>query len=78
MYVCLYISFSFFVVFNVGQYRRKMTNDFQSHEFFRSDNAEAMAMRARCAMDCLQDVCHWLENEGGEVAVSLPFRSQQS
>lgn len=29
-----------------------------------------MALRQRCALDALEDVCEWLENESGEVAVS--------
>uniref|UniRef100_A0A1Y1KBZ9 6-phosphofructo-2-kinase domain-containing protein n=1 Tax=Photinus pyralis TaxID=7054 RepID=A0A1Y1KBZ9_PHOPY len=55
-------------VFNLGEYRRHATTAYQSHEFFRQDNAEAMAIRNRCAVEALEDVCQWLEN-GGEVAV---------
>jgi len=33
------------------------------------DNKEAMAVRAQCALDALEDVCRWLE-AGGEVGVS--------
>lgn len=32
-------------VFNVGEYRRKATNSYSSHDFFRADNAEALAIR---------------------------------
>jgi len=56
-------------VFNLGEYRRHATSAYKSHEFFRPDNKEAMAIRTQCAIDALQDVCTWLEN-GGEVAVS--------
>ncbi|CAG9761166.1 unnamed protein product [Ceutorhynchus assimilis] len=55
-------------VFNLGEYRRHATTAYQSHDFFRPDNTEAMAIRAQCAIEALQDVCQWLEN-GGEVAV---------
>lgn len=44
---------------------------YKNHNFFRSDNEEAMALRQRCALDALEDVCQWLENESGEVAVSV-------
>ncbi|XP_059476569.1 6-phosphofructo-2-kinase/fructose-2,6-bisphosphatase isoform X3 [Neocloeon triangulifer] len=55
-------------VFNLGEYRRHATSAYKSHEFFRPDNKEAMAIRTQCALDALNDVCAWLEN-GGEVAV---------
>ncbi|KAF2884529.1 hypothetical protein ILUMI_21645 [Ignelater luminosus] len=55
-------------VFNLGEYRRHATSAYKSHEFFRPDNAEAMAIRTQCAVEALEDVCQWLEN-GGEVAV---------
>lgn len=55
-------------VFNLGEYRRHKTTAYKNHEFFRPDNEEAMALRAQCAIEALQDVCQWLNN-GGEVAV---------
>ncbi|XP_035206658.1 6-phosphofructo-2-kinase/fructose-2,6-bisphosphatase 1-like isoform X2 [Stegodyphus dumicola] len=55
-------------VFNVGEYRRLATEAYRSHDFFRPDNKEAMAIRNKCALDALEDVCKWLESEG-EVAV---------
>ncbi|XP_054285681.1 6-phosphofructo-2-kinase/fructose-2,6-bisphosphatase-like isoform X5 [Macrosteles quadrilineatus] len=55
-------------VFNLGEYRRHATTAYKSHEFFRQDNEEAMAIRTQCAINALSDVCTWLEN-GGEVAV---------
>ncbi|XP_014258667.1 6-phosphofructo-2-kinase/fructose-2,6-bisphosphatase-like isoform X2 [Cimex lectularius] len=55
-------------VFNLGEYRRIVTDAYKSHEFFKPDNKHAMAIRTQCCMDALEDVCHWLET-GGEVAV---------
>nr|XP_018916301.1 PREDICTED: 6-phosphofructo-2-kinase/fructose-2,6-bisphosphatase isoform X3 [Bemisia tabaci] len=55
-------------VFNLGEYRRHATTAYKSHEFFRQDNREAMAIRTQCAIDALHDVCSWLDR-GGEVAV---------
>ncbi|KAK7075111.1 6-phosphofructo-2-kinase/fructose-2,6-bisphosphatase 2 [Halocaridina rubra] len=55
-------------VFNLGEYRRRVTKNYKNHNFFRSDNDEAMALRQRCAMDALDDVRDFLENDG-EVAV---------
>ncbi|XP_065558084.1 6-phosphofructo-2-kinase/fructose-2,6-bisphosphatase-like isoform X2 [Artemia franciscana] len=55
-------------VFNLGEYRRHTTDAYKTHDFFRQDNEEAMAIRAKCCLDALTDVCNWLE-EGGEVAV---------
>ncbi|GIY05231.1 hypothetical protein CEXT_593771, partial [Caerostris extrusa] len=55
-------------VFNVGEYRRLATEAYRSHDFFRTDNAHAMAIRNKCALDALEDVCNWLTTEG-EVAV---------
>ncbi|XP_074646867.1 6-phosphofructo-2-kinase/fructose-2,6-bisphosphatase-like isoform X2 [Tubulanus polymorphus] len=55
-------------VFNVGEYRRNATKDYQCHNFFRSDNEEAMEIRRKCAEDALQDMCEWLDEEG-EVGV---------
>ncbi|CAG0882605.1 unnamed protein product, partial [Cyprideis torosa] len=56
-------------VFNAGDYRRKATsNAFSNHDFFRADNPDAVEMRRKIAMDCLNDVCKWLQ-DGGEVGV---------
>ncbi|XP_026479117.1 6-phosphofructo-2-kinase/fructose-2,6-bisphosphatase 2-like isoform X1 [Ctenocephalides felis] len=55
-------------VFNLGEYRRHATSEYKSHDFFRQDNEQAMAIRAKCAEDALKDACNWLDN-GGEVAV---------
>lgn len=55
-------------MFNLGEYRRHATSAYKSHEFFRPDNTEAMAIRTQCAVEALEDVTQWLET-GGEVAV---------
>ncbi|KAG8196323.1 hypothetical protein JTE90_013808 [Oedothorax gibbosus] len=55
-------------VFNVGEYRRKATEAYRNHNFFDPGNKEATAVRNKCAMDALDDMCRWLQNEG-EVAV---------
>ncbi|ELT99741.1 hypothetical protein CAPTEDRAFT_161796 [Capitella teleta] len=55
-------------VFNVGEYRRKATELYKTHDFFRPDNEEAMNIRQKCALDALEDLCQWLQG-GGEVAV---------
>jgi len=46
-------------VFNLGEYRRQLTQSFKSHDFFRQDNKEAMSIRAQCALDALEDVCKY-------------------
>lgn len=56
-------------VYNLGEYRRNATSAYKSHEFFRPDNQEAMAIRCECALRALEDACKWL-SEKGEVAVS--------
>ncbi|KAL7029317.1 hypothetical protein ACKWTF_006184 [Chironomus riparius] len=56
-------------VFNLGEYRRNVTNAYRNHDFFRPDNETAMMIRTNCAKHALEDVVNWLENEGGEVAV---------
>lgn len=56
-------------VFNLGEYRRKVTQKYRNHNFFRSDNSEAMQVRQQCAIKALADVGQWLKDEDGEVAV---------
>lgn len=56
-------------VFNVGEYRRQATEAYRSHDFFRPDNQEAIAIRSKCALDALEDMCQWLMEDQGEVAV---------
>ena len=48
-------------VFNLGEYRRKATQSFKSHDFFRQDNKEAMSIRAQCALDALEDACKYFK-----------------
>lgn len=60
-------------VYNLGEYRRSATSAYKSHEFFRPDNQEAMAIRTECAVRALEDACKWLQ-EKGEVAVSDFYR----
>lgn len=56
-------------VFNVGEYRRQATEAYKNHDFFRSDNEAAIVIRSKCAQDALEDMCGWLMEESGEVAV---------
>jgi 6-phosphofructo-2-kinase / fructose-2,6-biphosphatase 2 len=53
----------------LGEYRRQATQAYRSHEFFRPDNEKAMEIRANCAVVALDDVCRWLDEKSGEVAV---------
>ena len=61
----------FAIVFNLGEYRRQATTAYRNHDFFRSDNEEAMRLRNKCAEEALEDLSAWID-DGGEVAVS-PF-----
>lgn len=65
------INSIYFIVFNLGEYRRSVTTAYRNHDFFRPDNETAMAIRNNCAKHALVDVLDWLEKGGGEVAVSL-------
>ncbi|TMS15818.1 6-phosphofructo-2-kinase/fructose-2,6-bisphosphatase 1 [Larimichthys crocea] len=56
-------------VFNVGQYRRDATRSYNSFEFFRPDNEEAMKIRKACAVAALKDVCDYFTRELGQVVV---------
>jgi len=62
--------FTYFSVYNLGEYRRSATSAYKNHEFFRSENQVAMAIRTECAVRALEDACQWL-SEKGEVAVSI-------
>lgn len=70
---CIFDTFFFHTVFNLGEYRRKETEAYKSHEFFRPDNEEAMAIRKKCAFKALEDACQWLKSEDGHVAVIFYF-----
>uniref|UniRef100_A0A8D3DM16 6-phosphofructo-2-kinase domain-containing protein n=1 Tax=Scophthalmus maximus TaxID=52904 RepID=A0A8D3DM16_SCOMX len=56
-------------VFNVGQYRRDATRSYNSYEFFRADNTEAMKIRKACAIAALKDVCDYFTRGQGQVVV---------
>lgn len=64
------LDFPLETVFNLGEYRRNVTTAYRNHDFFRTDNDKAMAIRTNCAKHALEDVMQWLEMGGGEVAVS--------
>ncbi|TWW56069.1 6-phosphofructo-2-kinase/fructose-2,6-bisphosphatase [Takifugu flavidus] len=55
--------------FNVGQYRRDAAGSYNSFEFFRSDNAEAMKIRKACIVAALRDVCDYFTRGMGQVVV---------
>uniref|UniRef100_A0A8D3DGS5 6-phosphofructo-2-kinase domain-containing protein n=1 Tax=Scophthalmus maximus TaxID=52904 RepID=A0A8D3DGS5_SCOMX len=57
-------------VFNVGQYRRDATRSYNSYEFFRADNTEAMKIRKACAIAALKDVCDYFTR--GQVKLTSP------
>lgn len=63
-------------MFNLGEYRRKETTAYRNHDFFRTDNREAMELRQKVCQDALKDVCQWLEKDG-EVAVFDATNSTQ-
>ncbi|XP_072306291.1 6-phosphofructo-2-kinase/fructose-2,6-bisphosphatase-like isoform X2 [Eucyclogobius newberryi] len=56
-------------VFNVGQYRRDATRTYNSFEFFRPENSEAMKIRRACAISALEDVYEYFSRDLGQVAV---------
>uniref|UniRef100_A0A3Q3WWH2 6-phosphofructo-2-kinase domain-containing protein n=1 Tax=Mola mola TaxID=94237 RepID=A0A3Q3WWH2_MOLML len=56
-------------VFNVGQYRRDAAGSYNSFEFFRPDNSEAMKIRRACAVAALKDVCDYFTRALGQVVV---------
>eukprot|EP00090_Calanus_glacialis_P047292 TRINITY_DN9740_c0_g1_i1.p1 TRINITY_DN9740_c0_g1~~TRINITY_DN9740_c0_g1_i1.p1 ORF type:complete len:496 (+),score=111.89 TRINITY_DN9740_c0_g1_i1:228-1715(+) len=55
-------------VFNVGEYRRQATTAYRNHEFFRPENADAMALRTAVADAALKDTLEYLDREG-DVAI---------
>ncbi|XP_062239040.1 6-phosphofructo-2-kinase/fructose-2,6-bisphosphatase 3 isoform X1 [Platichthys flesus] len=56
-------------VFNVGEYRREAVKNYNSYDFFKSDNECAVKIRQQCALAALRDVKSYLKDEGGHVAV---------
>ncbi|KAL4658444.1 6-phosphofructo-2-kinase/fructose-2,6-bisphosphatase 3 isoform X2 [Arapaima gigas] len=55
-------------VFNVGEYRREAVK-YNSYDFFKADNQDAVRIRHQCALAALHDVKTYLTEEGGHIAV---------
>lgn len=55
-------------IFNVGEYRR-LSTDYASHDFFSSDNEQALQLRNKFAVDALEDLCSWLAKGDNRVAI---------
>ncbi|PAA66830.1 hypothetical protein BOX15_Mlig023078g1 [Macrostomum lignano] len=55
-------------VFNLGDYRRRITSE-TSHDFFNPSNLEAARVREECARMALEDMTQYLNSECGEIAV---------
>ncbi|CAF96180.1 unnamed protein product, partial [Tetraodon nigroviridis] len=56
-------------VFNIGQYRRDAAGSYNSFEFFKPDNMEAMKIRKACVLSALKDVCDYFTIGMGQVVV---------
>jgi broad specificity phosphatase PhoE/predicted kinase len=56
-------------VFNVGEYRRARVGSHVPHSFFDPDNPQGDEARKVVAMAALEDMVHWLKDEGGQVAI---------
>ncbi|KAG0238656.1 Fructose-2,6-bisphosphatase [Actinomortierella wolfii] len=56
-------------VFNVGNYRRKLHGAHQLHDFFDPANPEGERSRREAALEALNDMISWFENERGVVAL---------
>ncbi|XP_040576909.1 6-phosphofructo-2-kinase/fructose-2,6-bisphosphatase 1 [Lepeophtheirus salmonis] len=54
-------------VFNVGQYRRKATDQYRNSDFFSPTNEAAMTMRENVAKGALRDALRWLYSLGDAV-----------
>lgn len=55
-------------IFNVGEYRR-LSTDYSTHDFFSSDNEQALQLRNKFAIDALEDLCSWLAKSDNRVAI---------
>ena len=55
-------------VFNLGEYRRLLTDQYRNVDFFRADNVEAMKIRNQSAFNALDDVYKWFDADG-EIAI---------
>nr|CAD7264783.1 unnamed protein product [Timema shepardi] len=51
-------------VFVASEYRRKLVDRYDSHDLFRADNMEAMAIRRKSSVSAMEDATHWLNSEG--------------
>ncbi|PSN42982.1 hypothetical protein C0J52_13210 [Blattella germanica] len=51
-------------VFTVSEYRRKLVEQYDSHDLFRADNREAMEIRKKSSMAAIEDAAQWLREEG--------------
>lgn len=56
-------------VFNVGNYRRKISGPSKKHDFFSPHNEEAEQERLRAAIEALNETVDWLRETDGQVAV---------
>lgn len=55
-------------IFNVGEYRR-LSTDYSAHDFFRTDNENALKLRNKFAVDALEDLCSWLGKADNRIAI---------
>jgi len=55
-------------VFNVGNYRRKLSGATVPHQFFNPENEQGLAARQKAAQRALDDMLNWFR-EGGEVGI---------
>lgn len=53
-----------YIVFNVGEYRRKAAGANKSHDFFRPDNMEAQKLRMYVEFMGILVVCNYYNNAG--------------
>lgn len=51
-------------VFTVSEYRRKLVEQYDSHDLFRADNHEAMEIRKKSSVAAMEDAAQWLKEEG--------------
>ncbi|PNF19507.1 6-phosphofructo-2-kinase/fructose-2,6-bisphosphatase [Cryptotermes secundus] len=51
-------------VFTVSEYRRKLVEQYDSHDLFRADNREAMEIRKKSSVTAMEDAALWLKEEG--------------
>ena len=57
-------------IFNVGNYRRNyFENTFNDNKFFDSQNLEARKLRDSFAMQVLEDLIKWINNDNKTIAI---------